>query len=92
MYSPIIQSQNTKLGYDLRTSAISSSDDIAHKGVFLVSLGMRNKGYCSNMARTFVVDPSKVATPEFILHLRSLCVRIKKKIMNCFCGCRVSYF
>jgi nucleosome binding factor SPN SPT16 subunit len=60
VYTPIIQSQTTENGYDLRTSAISSFDDIAHKGVFLVSLGMRNKGYCSNMARTFIVDPSKV--------------------------------
>ena len=32
---------------------------MAHKGVLLVSVGMRYKGYCANVGRTFVVDPSK---------------------------------
>ncbi|KAH9930997.1 FACT complex subunit SPT16 [Fomitopsis serialis] len=58
-YTPIIQSQTTSSGYDLSPAAESSSDDIAHKGVFLVSLGMRYKGYCANLGRSFIVDPSK---------------------------------
>lgn len=59
-YTPIIQSQSTSTGYDLRSSAESSADDMAHKGVLLVALGMRYKGYCANLGRSFIVDPSKV--------------------------------
>ncbi|EMD38571.1 hypothetical protein CERSUDRAFT_113749 [Gelatoporia subvermispora B] len=58
-YTPIIQSQNTKSGYDISPAAESSPDDMAHKGVFLVALGMRYKGYCANLGRSFIVDPSK---------------------------------
>ncbi|KAI0340514.1 FACT complex subunit SPT16 [Trametopsis cervina] len=58
-YTPIIQSQSTSTGYDLRSSAESSGDDMAHKGVLLVALGMRYKGYCANLGRSFIVDPSK---------------------------------
>lgn len=61
VYSPVIQSQNTKDGYDLRASAESSDDSLAHKGIVLVSLGMRYKSYCSSLGRTFMVDPSKVS-------------------------------
>lgn len=59
-YTPIIQSQTTSTGFDLSPAAESSSDDIAHKGVFLMSLGMRYKGYCANVGRSIIVDPSKV--------------------------------
>ncbi|PAV23533.1 FACT complex subunit SPT16 [Pyrrhoderma noxium] len=58
-YGPIIQSRGTKAGYDLRQSAESSDDPMAHKGVLLVAVGMRYKGYCANVGRTFVVDPTK---------------------------------
>ncbi|OCB84155.1 FACT complex subunit SPT16 [Sanghuangporus baumii] len=58
-YAPIIQSRGTKSGYDLRSSAESSSDMMEHKGVLLVAVGMRYKGYCANVGRTFVVDPTK---------------------------------
>lgn len=34
---------------------------MAHKGVLLVALGMRYKGYCANLGRSFIVDPSKVS-------------------------------
>ncbi|KAF5391933.1 hypothetical protein D9757_001726 [Collybiopsis confluens] len=59
-YSPIIISRSTKTGYDLRYTAESTEDNIAHKGVLLVALGMRYKSYCANVGRTFIVDP----TPE----------------------------
>lgn len=54
-YSPIVQSGGT---YDLRVSAASTeaklSDDI-----IIVSLGARYKNYCSNISRSFLVDPPK---------------------------------
>ncbi|KAJ3824085.1 FACT complex subunit SPT16 [Lentinula raphanica] len=59
-YSPIIISRSSKTGYDLRYTAESTEDNIAHKGVLLVAFGMRYKNYCANVGRTFIVDP----TPE----------------------------
>ena len=44
---------------------------MVHKGVLLVSLGMRYKGYCANLGRTFIVDPSKVGLLEIKLYLCS---------------------
>lgn len=64
-YTPIIQSQSTNTSYDLSPAAESSSDDIAHKGVFLVALGMRYKAYCANLGRSLIVDPSKVCYFRF---------------------------
>ncbi|KIK92016.1 hypothetical protein PAXRUDRAFT_830348 [Paxillus rubicundulus Ve08.2h10] len=58
-YSPIIQSRSTSTGYDLRSTAESSTDPIAHKGVFLIAVGMRYKAYCANLGRSIIVDPSK---------------------------------
>lgn len=60
-YTPIIQSRSTTTGYDLRSTAESSMDLIAHKGVFLIAVGLRYKGYCANLGRSIIVDPSKVS-------------------------------
>ena len=60
VYPPIIQSQSTSTGYDIKFSAVSSTDNMAHEGVLIVAVGMKYKGYCANMARTFLVDTSKV--------------------------------
>ncbi|EIW85375.1 FACT complex subunit SPT16 [Coniophora puteana RWD-64-598 SS2] len=62
-YSPIIQSRSTNTGYDLRSTHESTDDAIAHKGVFLIAVGMRYKSYCANVGRSIIVDPSK-ASPE----------------------------
>ncbi|KAF8531659.1 FACT complex subunit SPT16 [Gautieria morchelliformis] len=59
VYTPVIQSRSSRDGYDLRASAEASSDHLSHKGIVLVSLGMRYKSYCSNVGRTFMVDPTK---------------------------------
>jgi nucleosome binding factor SPN SPT16 subunit len=67
-YSPIIQSKSTKSGYDLRSTAESSNDLIAHSGVFLIATGIRYRGYCTNVARTIIVAPTKVGR-YFVLTL-----------------------
>jgi nucleosome binding factor SPN SPT16 subunit len=54
-YTPIIQSGGN---YDLRPSA-QSDDGKLKAGVILCSLGIRYKSYCSNMGRTFFIDPHK---------------------------------
>ena len=64
-YSPIIQSKSSQAGYDLKSTAESSEDLIAHSGVFLISVGMRYRGYCANVGRTIIVGPSKVVVHHF---------------------------
>ncbi|KAG1811481.1 uncharacterized protein BJ212DRAFT_1522264 [Suillus subaureus] len=39
-YFPIIQLRSTITSYDLQLTAESSSDTIAHKGIFLIAIGM----------------------------------------------------
>ncbi|KAL0947324.1 hypothetical protein HGRIS_013443 [Hohenbuehelia grisea] len=66
-YPPIIQSRSTKSGYDLKTTAQASEDNIAHKGVLLVAFGMRYKTYCANVGRTFIVDPTPEQEAQYTL-------------------------
>ncbi|KAI9316735.1 FACT complex subunit-domain-containing protein [Dichotomocladium elegans] len=67
-YSPIVQSGGE---YDLKSSAMSSSQNL-HPGVIICSLGIRYKCYCSNIGRTFLVDPNKTQEKnyEFLLELQ----------------------
>jgi len=71
-YYPIIQSGGK---YDLRISAQSTSDSLSHD-VIIVSLGARYRMYCSNIARTFLVDPPKQvsATYEVLLEVQEACM------------------
>ncbi|KAG6812757.1 hypothetical protein H0H92_000672 [Tricholoma furcatifolium] len=72
-YPPIIISRSTKTGYDLKYTVESSDDDIAHKGVLLVSFGMRFKSYSANIGRTFIVDPNSDQEKQYniLLSLQS---------------------
>ena len=63
-YPPIFQSGGN---YDLKLSA-ASDDSILHAGVILVSIGTRYSSYCANVARTYLIDPSK----EQETHYRAL--------------------
>lgn len=71
-YMPIIQSGGQ---YDLRPNAQSSSSLIKYD-VIMCSLGARYKGYCSNIARTFFIDPTKSmeAAYEILRQAHELCV------------------
>ncbi|KZT44099.1 FACT complex subunit SPT16 [Sistotremastrum suecicum HHB10207 ss-3] len=80
-YSPIIQSQSTSTGFDLRSTAESSQDNLAHKGFFLVALGMRYKGYCANIGRSFAVDPTKEQESVYAL-LLSLQTEVLSKMKD----------
>lgn len=61
LYPPIVQSKASSTGYDTRFSAVSTEDQMSHAGIILVAVGMKYKGYCANMARTFLVDATKVS-------------------------------
>ncbi|RKP18106.1 hypothetical protein ROZALSC1DRAFT_15541, partial [Rozella allomycis CSF55] len=44
--------------YNLKPSAVSNSD-IMKFGTIICFMGVRYKSYCSNLGRTFFVDPKK---------------------------------
>ncbi|RXW24869.1 hypothetical protein EST38_g943 [Candolleomyces aberdarensis] len=68
-YPPIIISKSSKTGYDLRYTIDSTEDNIAHKGVLLVSFGLRYKSYSTNVGRTFIVDPNPAQEAQYNLLL-----------------------
>ncbi|KAJ1652761.1 FACT complex subunit spt16 [Dispira simplex] len=60
-YMPIIQSGGQ---YDLRPSAMSNEDKL-HAGTVVCSMGVRYRYYCSNLARTFMISPSKTQEKNY---------------------------
>ncbi|CDR42361.1 CYFA0S09e01970g1_1 [Cyberlindnera fabianii] len=72
-YTPIVQSGGK---YDLKPSA-QSNDDNLHGGVVIASLGVRYKSYCSNIGRTFLIDP----TPEVDKNYEFL-LQVEKKVLS----------
>ncbi|SCV04579.1 LAME_0H19548g1_1 [Lachancea meyersii CBS 8951] len=75
-YSPIIQSGKK---FDLKVSARSSNDQLNGNGCILASCGIRYKNYCSNVTRTFLIDP----TEEMVSNYEFLCV-LQNEIINTF--------
>ena len=72
-YFPIIQSGGE---YDVRVSAQSTEASLSHD-IITVSLGARYKMYCSNIGRTFLVDPPKKVseTYEVLLEMQEACLK-----------------
>ncbi|RLN61831.1 hypothetical protein BBJ29_003855 [Phytophthora kernoviae] len=72
-YPPIVQSGGR---YDLKPSAQSSKDSMKYD-VIICSLGARYKGYCSNVGRTFFIDPttSMEKSYELLCEAHELCVK-----------------
>lgn len=68
-YTPIVQSGGK---FDLRSSAVSNSDKL-FPGAIICSLGIRYKYYCSNISRTFLIDPTKQMEKnyEFLLEVQN---------------------
>lgn len=68
-YSPIIQSGSK---FDLKVSARSTTEQLGDSGSILASCGIRYKNYCSNITRTFLIDPTDEMTDnyEFLLTLQ----------------------
>ncbi|CUM65980.1 uncharacterized protein PRCAT00003634001 [Priceomyces carsonii] len=69
-YSPIIQSGGQ---YDLKPSALSTDAQLVGDGIIVASLGLRYKSYCSNIGRTFMINPTKELEEnyDFLLELQS---------------------
>lgn len=52
---PVVQSGGK---FDLKWQ-VDSDNDVLHPGIIIACLGLRYKSYCSQIARTFMVDPNK---------------------------------
>lgn len=66
-YSPIIQSGGV---YDLKASAMSDNKQLT-PGVILCSLGLKYKGYCSNVSRTYFINPTPDQKANYDLLLKT---------------------
>ena len=68
-YPPIIQSGGN---YNLKPSAASDNQKL-HFGTIICSLGLRYKSFCSNIARTFLIEPTKEQEKnyKFLMELQS---------------------
>ena len=65
-FFPIIQSGGK---FDLKVSA-QSNDQLLKHDVIITSFGSRYRLYCSNVARTFLIDPPKHVTEAYDLLIR----------------------
>ncbi|KAJ7349282.1 FACT complex subunit SPT16 N-terminal lobe domain-containing protein [Mycena albidolilacea] len=85
-YAPIIISRSSSSGYDLRYTVESTKDNISHKGVLLVTFGLKYKSYCANVGRTFFVDPTLEQETQYDLLLKlqqEMLTKIKPGISTC---------
>lgn len=72
-HGPIIQSGGK---FDLKMTA-QVDDENLHAGVILAIMGLRYKSYCSMIARTYLVDPTKAqeSTYKLLLQVHSLVMK-----------------
>merc|ERR1719162_1422336 len=75
-YTPIIQSGGK---FDLKPSAFSNGDNLYY-GTITCSLGARYKSYCSNVGRTYIINPSKgqEKTYKLLLELQQAAIDVMK--------------
>ncbi|TRM59387.1 FACT complex subunit-domain-containing protein [Schizophyllum amplum] len=78
-YPPVVISKSSSSGYDIRFSAVSTNDNIAHNGVLLVAFALRYRGYAANVGRTWIVDPTPEQEAQYNL-LLSLQTELLSKI------------
>eukprot|EP00897_Mesotaenium_endlicherianum_P010392 jgi/Mesen1/9381/ME000610S08682 len=69
-YPPVLQSGGK---FDLKASAGSSDDELFYDtmGVIICALGARYASYCSNVARTYLIDASAVQEKAYKVLLRA---------------------
>lgn len=70
---PIVQSGGK---FDLKWQA-DSDNDVLHPGIIIAAMGLRYKSYCSQIARTFMVDPNKSqeSNYKFLLAVHNLILK-----------------
>ena len=70
---PVVQSGGK---FDLKWQ-MDSDNDVLHPGIIIACLGLRYKSYCSQIARTFLVDPNKSqeSNYKFLLAVHNLILK-----------------
>ncbi|KAK1831609.1 FACT complex subunit-domain-containing protein [Podospora conica] len=70
---PVVQSGGK---YDLRWN-LDTDKDTLHPGIIIAAMGLRYKSYCSQIARTFMVDPNKSqeSNYKFLLAVHNLILK-----------------
>ncbi|KAL1879915.1 hypothetical protein VTK73DRAFT_6727 [Phialemonium thermophilum] len=70
---PVVQSGGK---FDLKWQT-DSDNDILHPGIIISCMGLRYKSYCSQIARTFMVDPNKSqeSNYKFLLAVHNLVLK-----------------
>ncbi|KAK3360147.1 transcription elongation complex subunit [Lasiosphaeria hispida] len=70
---PVVQSGGK---FDLKWQA-DSDNDVLHPGIIIAAMGLRYKSYCSQVARTFMVDPNKSqeSNYKFLLAVHNLIMK-----------------
>jgi nucleosome binding factor SPN SPT16 subunit len=74
VYVPQIQSSAS--GYTLKLLNEPSPANISFKGVLMTSVGLKYKGYCANISRTYIVDPTPTQEEVY-----ALVVEIHKEVV-----------
>lgn len=72
-YTPIIQSGGE---YDLKPSALSNDSNLTG-GVIICSMGLRYKSYCSNVGRTYLIDPSQDQSDNY-----DFLIKLQQKVLD----------
>ncbi|KAL3515893.1 hypothetical protein ACH5RR_022795 [Cinchona calisaya] len=69
-YPPIFQSGGS---FDLRPSASSNDDNLFYDSTsaIICAIGSRYNSYCSNVARTFLIDPDTMQSKAYAVLLRA---------------------
>ena len=89
-YTPIIQSGGE---YDLRTSASSSNERLEGAeggGCVIASMGIKYKSYCTNIGRTYLIDPHKKQSAAYALLLEAQ-LHVIEDILRSGVTCREVY-
>ncbi|KAK3988283.1 FACT complex subunit-domain-containing protein [Cladorrhinum sp. PSN332] len=70
---PIVQSGGK---FDLKWQ-LDADNEFLHPGIIIAAMGLRYKSYCSQIARTFMVDPNKSqeANYKFLLAVHNLVLK-----------------
>lgn len=70
---PVVQSGGK---FDLKWQ-LDSDNDVLHPGVIIACMGLRYKSYCSQIARTFMVDPNKSqeSNYKFLLAVHNMIIK-----------------
>lgn len=75
VYVPQVQSSAS--GYTLKLLNEPSPTNISFKGVLMTSVGLKYKGYCANISRTYIVDPTTLQEEVY-----ALVVEIHKEVVQ----------